>query len=199
MVPDYTDGLAPDGDYCTVGTYVGFSTGLLWLVDQVFNFFGFPGFISSITPMITTWATYLADSITVATGFVVQVLTLMFSTYIFVLNMFTLVISFFVSLINFVVGILDGTGDVVTGLGNVWTLINLGAWIGIVPMILVIAWLESLDKRAKQGQGYVICFWSDVSMMISAVSFFIDMSFRVINFVVDMAFRLIGVVASAVP
>ncbi|MHA1215797.1 MAG: LamG-like jellyroll fold domain-containing protein [Candidatus Thorarchaeota archaeon] len=168
------------------------------VIDQAFAYFGIVGFVSAITVAVKTWGAYFLTSVTTATNFIVQILTIVTFLSGSILAWLTRFVNFFFGvngLFATVASILNGTNTVIGGLVNVWELMSINTWIDAVPIFVTIAWFDSIDKRAKRlGGGWMAIFIGDLQMISWVVSYMLDMSFRVINFVLDMVFRMINAI-----
>ena len=87
--------------------------------------------------------------------------------------------------------VLDGTSGWDTGIGDIWELIEYDLWAPIVPLMLLLWWLESLAKRGAQTVGGELqVFINDKNTGISILSYFVGMFSLVVNTIIDRAYGL---------
>jgi len=104
-------------------------------------------------------------------------------------------VDIYVQVASTVKAILDGTATITTVWGNIWQYIELSKWEDAIPIFIFIAWLVSIDDRArKTGMGWMYVFVSDINQMISILSFIYNMAFTIFNTVLDLVFKLLGAV-----
>jgi hypothetical protein len=103
-------------------------------------------------------------------------------------NTFLWIFRFIVALVN---NTSSSTYGVSTGLGNLWLVLNVAAWIGIVPILMVIWWIDSLEDRTrKSGMGFLYVLINDIQIITWVIGYITDILFRIMNFVIDMIFRI---------
>jgi hypothetical protein len=194
--PTFTDNTRPSatGLYAAEFTY-SYWTGLGNIIDDLFDYFysGSLGFMTMITTYINGLMTYLTGALTNLLALVVQVFIVINGTFTFLVDWFTRIISAFVDIFTIVVGILDGTYEITTGLGNLWTLFSVDDLVTVMPIFLVIAWMSSLDSRAKT-QGFMNAFTSDLGFIFNLLSFFLTWMQFVIDTTVNYSLILLDAI-----
>jgi len=94
------------------------------------------------------------------------------------------------------VGIITGTSSYTTGFGDILSMFDdLGTefWTNFIPLIMIIYWFDSVDKRAERlGGGWMGIFMADINSIMSVMSFIMDLSWRVVNTIIDFGMRFIN-------
>lgn len=137
---------------------------------------------------------YVGSSITNVTSIILSIFSLFTSIAGFTISWFVRIINVFIAIINVVNALLRGTATlygVITGVGDVFVLMNLSEWIDAVPIFMVIAWFVSIDSRAKTFGQWIGVFWGDIQIIISVISYLLDMFLQLINLVIDLVFRFL--------
>lgn len=166
------------------------------VLDSAANFFGVNDFSASISSFLGAIGSYFANSVAYIVGLITSFFTLFSNTVMFIVTWFGYVIDMFVRISTIVVDILSGAGDVATGFGNIFESFNIGELVvsGFIPLILIVAWFQSIDDRARRlGGGWMSYFMSDIQSMISVFSFIIDLSWRIFGTVIDYTMRFLNV------
>lgn len=159
-------------------------------IDSLFEgTLGVEDFTATISGLVTTFASNLADSVTYATSLITTIFTLFTGIAAFIIDWLGRVVTVILQIAGIVQSILDGTQTGIGALTNVWDLIDLEDWIDAVPLFMVLGWFVSIDNRGKRAGNWVGVFWGDVNMIMAVFSFIFDMSLRVINLILDWAAR----------
>ena len=191
LLDDYVDGLAPDGDVVYVTTIPAFY--LADIIDQAFSFFGILDYVVNATAYGTALGAYFIDSITNIVQLITQQFLLVLGIFDFFIDWYTRMMSLVTNIGSIVTGLFDGTGAIVWGAGSFWDYISFSTWIDIVPVALVLWWIDSITKRGTT-QGEVTVFLGDMQTVMNVTSWFLSMFGLIINTVTDLAFRLLGVI-----
>lgn len=163
------------------------------VLDSAFSAAGIPNFLTTISDFTGSLNAEFLSSVGYIKDLIVSFFDLFAGFGIFIIEWFGKTVTIFISIGTTVTGIIDGTGAVTTGLGDIWAMINIGGWIGIVPIAIVIAWMSSLDDRArKMGGGWMGYFMSDIQSIISVLSFILDICWRVVTTAIDLGMRFIS-------
>jgi len=165
------------------------------IIDSAFNYFNYEGsFVADITALIEALIVFMASSISSMTTLTVQLITLVQAVVVFWVTWLTRMINLVIEIGTIVVQISRGTAEVATGLGNIWELISIDEWIDVLPVLILISWLNSVDDRWRQGQGWISTIWGDISIVLAISSFMLDTMSRVVNTVIDFVFRLMNAI-----
>lgn len=168
-------------------------------VDNLFDAIGISNATEAIGNFVGTLAGYFTNSISYITGFLLPIFTFFASTVTFIIEWFGGVITWIISLGAGVVGILSGSSELLDAFSNnvltqTWSKFAEVFATGFIFIFLIVAWFDSIDKRAKQyGGGWMSFFMSDINNMISVFSFIIDLAWRIVTTVIDLLTRFISV------
>ena len=95
-------------------------------------------------------------------------------------------------------GILDGTYTITTGLGNIWKLINFENWADIIPLLLFVSWLLSIDSRAKKarkyGVGWTEILARDIGTAINVLSFILHLFITIADWSIGLLLKIISAI-----
>jgi len=191
MLPDYTDGLAPDGDYVAVTTISTYHESNL--INQAFAYYGLV--TANILSVLTAFATYFASSATTIISLITSIMTAVIfvaGSLIYWLNLF---VNFFVNLFTIIGNIINGTTAYTTGLGNIWNLIGFATWASAVPVFAFIFWVNSVSSRtAKSGRSNIEIMVGDLQIVTYLVGEVWNWTYMVFNFVVNMIMTFLSVI-----
>jgi len=165
------------------------------IITNAFEYFDLTDFIDSVFDMINIYADYLTISLTYIQGYIVPIFTLFANTAGWILDWFAKIVNAYIQIASTVKAILDGTASITTTWGNVWKYIELSKWEDAIPYFILIAWLVSIDNRAKKtGMGWMSVFMSDINNIISVLSFIYNLAFNVVNTVIDLVFKFLSAI-----
>jgi hypothetical protein len=189
LVPDYTDGDAPDGDLVYVTTTASF-----YVVDQIKQAFELYGVAwSTIPAMLTGIASYWGTAAASVLSFFINIIIFVnfcAGSVIYWLNLF---VSFFIQLFTICGDVIDGSATVSTGLGNMWELIGFATWASFVPVVIFIIWWSGLSVRSKKsGRSELELIVGDLQVVSYIVGEVFNWSYQVFNFMVNMLISLAG-------
>jgi len=181
MLPDYVDGLAPDGDVTDVTTGATFP-----FVDFLGNAFAFFGLVGAVTGtiygMIFDFATWFGTSATMMVDLITTIITFIFFVGGFVISWFTRITTTLINLLTFIGSLFDGT--FIPGSPNIWVLFNVSAWIDAAPIIIIILWLDSISKRHHTtGRSDIEIMVGDIQIVSYLVGEVWQWTYTVFNFV----------------
>ena len=187
MQPDYTPGLAPDGDYVTITTSPDFN--ILAIVQQGFAYWGTT--FATVNTVITAFATWFTDSATAIIDMVTGMLTLIIYIAGTVTSWVARMANFFVNLLTFINTIFDGT----IGGHNIWTEFNIAALIDIIPVIAFIIWFGGIPLRARRGGvSELEILVRDLQIASWIIGEVWNWTFTVFNTVVNLVMTFVGTV-----
>jgi hypothetical protein len=188
MAPDYTDGLAPDGDYTYVITGATFP--FVDFLSNAFAFFGLAGaVVGTIYTTVLGFTVWFYEAASLMVSFITQIMTFIVFVGGAVVNWLARMVTFIITLLTVISSLFDGTYT--AGLPNLWAVFNVSAWIDAVPVIVFILWYDSIGRRArKSGQNSVELVIRDLQIVTYIVGELWNWSFTVFNFVVNMLSQL---------
>lgn len=160
------------------------------LLNSLFEFFGISNYVSSILSIVSTLGSYFANSIAYFLLAVVQMYRLISSITVFWLSWFTRMITFFISLGTIVVKLLNGTQTGVGTLIDIWSLFEVSEWIDFIPVAIFITWVESVDRRWRQGQGWITTAWGDIQIALSITTYIIDTMSSIFDIIIEKVLGL---------
>jgi len=150
-------------------------------------------FLNTLMPYLTEGTAHYLNIITIFLRLFINITTV-------IVDWFGRITTTFLQISRIVVQIFEGTATlfgVVSGVGSVWTLMNLQGWIDAIPIFMLIGWFLSIDNRAKTLGGWMNVAWGDISIMISVLSFIMDLFMTAINLILDFVFRFFDIFTSA--
>ncbi len=165
------------------------------IIDSAFAYFGISGFIVAITAMITSYGSYLLESMTNMVLLVVQIFRIITLSAGTAISWLTRMISFILNMGGIVLSIIDGTSTQIAGLSDLWAMMNFSTWVDFIPVISFVYWMDAVDKRARRlGGGWMSIFIGDLQMISFVLSFFVDWMTRIIEFVIGRVQWLINAI-----
>jgi len=168
-------------------------------MDNIFAYFGYPGLFSTILNAASNFFTYFALTLNYTVQFLPPLFDVLSNTFSFIISYLINFINVYIQIATIVKGILDGTYTITTGLGNIWELMNVEGWDEAIPLFLFIAWMVSIDSRArrakKYGVGWTEIFVRDVKVIMDVVSFILHL----FTTIADWSIGLILKIISAIP
>jgi len=191
MLPDYTDGLAPDGDYVAVTTISTYHESNL--INQAFAYYGLV--TANILSVLTAFVVYFASSATAMISLIASIMTAVIfvaGSLIYWLNLF---VNFFVGLFTAIGNILNGTSTIVTGLEDMWAYFGFATWASAVPVFAFILWISSVSSRtAKSGRSNIEIMVGDLQIVTYLVDLVWNWAYTVFNFVVNIIMQFLSVI-----
>jgi len=168
-------------------------------MDNIFAYFGYPGLFSTILNAASNFFTYFALTLNYTAQFLPPLFDVLSNTFSFIISYLINFINVYIQIATIVKGILDGTYTITTGFGNIWELMNVEGWDEAIPLFLFIAWMVSIDGRArrakKYGVGWTEIFVRDVKVIMDVVSFILHL----FTTIADWSIGLILKIISAIP
>jgi hypothetical protein len=183
MEGDYTDGLLAGGDFVTITTKPEFSVSDL--IDQAGALIGL-GFSvkDTIINMLTGIGVYFAATASTVLTIFTQLMLLINAVLAAVLFWFTKMITTITSIISTINDLRTGAGSFTGIIVNMWTTFSVDAWADFVPVLAVVMWMQSVDKRIRDtGQGFLSILVGDAQMAFYFIDLIFSWSFTVFNFV----------------
>jgi hypothetical protein len=193
LVPNYVDGDAPDGDIVYIYTRSDFY--FSDLLDQVFNLFGIPNIVTTVSGMIVAIGTRFVESTVMILSSISTIATMVFNFSVFFFDWTSRMATFILNVAEIVINVFNGTQ---TGIGTIidwWTILNINTLITVIPLFLFIYWLSSLDERVKtQGQSILVVAYNDLQIFYGIFSILTNFAWTIFNFVYGTARGLLDLI-----
>ena len=156
------------------------------IIDSAFNVFGITGFMTSLITFITGLASSFTNALNYTLLLVLQMYNLVTSTFMWSIGWVTRMITIMTTLVTLVITLINGTYVGVGALTDIWALFEFSEWgFEFLPIIVLVQWFESLDKRHTKGADYFSTAYNDLNVVYGVVSFFFTWISFVANTVVD--------------
>ncbi|MBA7493564.1 hypothetical protein ES702_04123 [subsurface metagenome] len=172
-------------------------TVLVGFLDTLSGYFGYPTFFSDVLSLISTLGKTFTASINYMIAIVEPIFLVMSVGITFVLGMLLSVINTLIALGTIMADIITGVSDYTTGFGDLMALFdNLGPefWLNFIPLILVIYWFDSIDKRSERQGGWMQIFFGDLNSIMSVLSFAFDMVYKSLTLFMQGLFWVIDAI-----
>jgi len=184
-------------DFTTGPTTVFFFSDI---IDSAFNFFGITGFFTTMYTMLTTFGANFVNVTTTILAGIAMMFLFIVNFGAFFIDWTSKLIAMAVQITNIVVKILNGSQEGIGAIQNIWNLFNVYAWIGIIPLFIIIAWLDSLDERNKKtGAGTIQLAIGDIQILTYIYGIIMDTMWTVLNFIINMIMQFISAIGSKIP
>ena len=156
------------------------------IIDSAFNVFGITGFMTSLITFIAGLASSFTIALNYTLSLAIQMYNLVASTIGWSIGWVTRMITIMTTLVTLVITLINGTYVGVGALTDIWALFEFSEWgFEFLPIIVLVQWFESLDKRHKNGADYFSTAYNDLNVVYGVMSFFFTWVSFVANTVVD--------------
>ena len=191
LVPDYTDGNAPDGDLVYVTTVASF-----YISDTIIDAFNTYGMaFSSVTNIISGLAGFFTSAAANMLSFLIQMITMVSFVYGSVIFWLIRFASFFIYFFTLFGDMLAGGGALATELGDIWAYIGFVTWVDAVPVFVVIYWMYTLEDRSrKSGRGLLDLMISDLQVTLYLLGVVWEWTSTVFNVTLNLLMSFAGLI-----
>ena len=161
------------------------------LINSAFAQFGIVDFMSSITALITSFSAQFAASMTRIAQLIYQEFRVIGAVFNFFIYWYAAMVDIVLQFSTFYQSILNNTYALTNGIGNLWDFLNYDQWSPILPLVFLIWWIDSMQKRGLVTSGGMLqVFIGDLNTVISITSYLVGMFSLIINTIIDRVYGL---------
>jgi len=174
--------------YSELFSYVGFEWDPVGdMIDSAFSIFGIIGYMTQIFDFVDGISSHFANSILGMVTLINLQFQVIWAAFSWFTDWATRIITAVLNLNNTIQEILSGVAD---GTVNLWVYFNIASWADIIPLGIIIYWINSMEKRARTLGAFTV-LWGDLQAFINVFSFFMSAFMTVVGVIENAVFRVI--------
>ena len=171
-----------------------------WFLNQGGAFFGIADLFTNLMSVMGAFVVWFTTSVSNVVALIFSIASIVFFVGGSVIYWFGLFVTFWMGLFGAIGNILNGTSSITTGLGDMWSYFGVATWIGFIPLVVTVAWFDSVPKRAKRsGQGEIQIIIADIQIIMYVVGTVWEWSFTIFTFVFNTVMTFVSLVWSLIP
>ena len=149
--------------------------------------------LSGLLSILTTLKVQFTGAVTGAVGLLLIIYSIVTTPFTWARGWLARMITTTIQLVTIVIKIINGTQTGIGTLTDIWALFEFSTWgFDFLPIIILITWFDSLDKRWRQGQGFMTTALGDLQQLNSILQFFWYWTQLAIEWVASLANTLWG-------
>jgi len=185
------DGLNYTEEYSELFSYAGIEWDPIGdMIDSAFSIFGIIDYMTTIFDFVDNISAHFANSILGMITLINLQFQVIWSIFSWFTNWATRIITAVLNLNNTIQDILSGVTD---GTVNLWVYFNIVAWVDIIPLGIILYWINSMQKRARTLGTFTV-LWGDLQAFINIFSFFMSAFMTVVGIIENAVFRMINAI-----